>query len=305
MSRDPSRELAEFSDWLAAKAEREADARAEQRSVATSRDQIATRGDEDTLSRIPAREASPVAEPRLLLYDRDHGYRLHASEIETLKVLGKFRVVGVEDLVLHAYAGDRHAMQADLRNLLRQGLVHRGVFEGPERTPRELLTLTKAACRLLLANRLVSREQPLYHGFVNTREANHDADLYVLYEKGAARIEEQGGRPVRVLLDFELKKRINRDLAHFGPEARPEIAARHGLREVGEKIPVPDMRIEYERPDGEMAQVDLELITEHYRGRNVAEKARAGFSLYTPRGEGARLRRVLDQRELTAEVLSL
>jgi hypothetical protein len=37
----------------------------------------------------------------------------------------------------------------------------------------------------------------------------------------------------------------------------------------------------------------------------VAEKVRAGFSLYTPHGETDHLRRVLDQHELTAEILSL
>jgi hypothetical protein len=31
----------------------------------------------------------------------------------------------------------------------------------------------------------------------------------------------------------------------------------------------------------------------------------AGFSLYTPHGEADHLRRVLDQHELTAEILSL
>jgi len=61
----------------------------------------------------------------------------------------------------------------------------------------------------------------------------------------------------------------------------------------------------YETRDGNMGRVNLELVTEHYRGRNVAEKARAGFSLYTPRGEGDKLRRVLDQQELTAEIFSL
>jgi hypothetical protein len=54
-----------------------------------------------------------------------------------------------------------------------------------------------------------------------------------------------------------------------------------------------------------MARVDLELVTEHYRGRSIAAKVLAGFSLYTPRGEGDRLRRVLDQHELTAEIHSL
>jgi hypothetical protein len=54
-----------------------------------------------------------------------------------------------------------------------------------------------------------------------------------------------------------------------------------------------------------MARVDLELTTQHYRPRQLTEKARAGFSFYVPRGEADRLRRVLDRRELTAEILSL
>jgi hypothetical protein len=196
-------------------------------------------------------------------------------------------------------------MQEDLRNLLRQGLIRSGTFEGPEHSPRELLTLTKRGYRLLRANRVVPNEQAIYHGFVKPRETNHDADLYKLYDKEVARVVKEGGRNPRVILDFELKRKINRDLAKFGREARPEIAKRQGLRVVRERIPVPDVRIEYEKPSGDMARVDLELVTEHYRGRSLADKVKAGFSLYTPRGEGDRLRRVLDRRELTAEILSL
>ena len=148
-------------------------------------------------------------------------------------------------------------------------------------------------------------EQAVYYGFLKLREAKHNADLYRLYHKEADRIEVRGGRNLRVILDYELKRRINRDIAGFGADARTEIAARHGLEVVGNKIPVPDLRIEYETLDGEIARVNLELVTEHYRGRHVAEKVHAGFSLYTPRGEADRLRRVLDQRELTADILSL
>ena len=54
-----------------------------------------------------------------------------------------------------------------------------------------------------------------------------------------------------------------------------------------------------------MARVDLELATEHYRGSNLAEKVRAGFSLYARSQDAPGLRRVLDQKELTAEILSL
>jgi hypothetical protein len=130
--------------------------------------------------------------------------------------LGKVRAVGLEDLVTHAYFGDRDAMEEDLLNLAQQGLIRNGTFAGPERIPRELLTLSKAGYRLLRANRLVAKDQAIYHGFVKPREANHDADLYTLYQKEAARIQAKDGRPVRVVLDFELKKRINHDFAKFG-----------------------------------------------------------------------------------------
>ena len=43
----------------------------------------------------------------------------------------------------------------------------------------------------------------------------------------------------------------------------------------------------------------------HYRGRNLTEKVRAGFSIYAHGEDASKLRRVLDQRELTAEILSL
>jgi len=51
------------------------------------------------------------------------------------------------------------------------------------------------------------------------------------------------------------------------------------VRAANDVSQIPDLRIEYEGRDGDMARVDLELATEHYRGSNLAEKVRAGFSL--------------------------
>jgi hypothetical protein len=240
-----------------------------------------------------------------VLYERDRGYRLSEDEIHAMVELGKFRVIATNDLSQHAYGGNRELAARDVHSLVRHGLARMGVFEGPEAAPRELLTLTRRGHRLLRANRLASQGQAVYYGFVKPREANHDADLYRLYQKEATRIEAKGGRNLRVILDYELKRKINREMARLGPAARPEIAARHGLQVVRNKIPVPDLRIEYQTREGDAARVNLELVTEHYRGRHVADKVHAGFSLYTPRGEADRLRRVLDQRELTAEILSL
>jgi len=247
----------------------------------------------------------PSPDSGRVIYDRDRTYSLRESEIHTLIDLGRFRVIATEDLAKHAYRDAREEAQQDIHNLTRQGLVRLGTFEGPDASSRELLTLTKSGHRLVRANRLVPKDQATYHGFVKPKEANHDADIYRLYQKEAERILDKGGRNLRVILDFELKKKLNRDFAKFGAESRPEIAARHGLQVVGNKIPVPDLRIEYETREGNLGRVDLELATEHYRPRQLAEKAQAGFSFYASRTEADRLRRVFDQRELTAEILTL
>jgi len=51
--------------------------------------------------------------------------------------------------------------------------------------------------------------------------------------------------------------------------------------------------------------VDLELATRDYRPRAMAAKAAAGFSMYARSEDASRLRRVLDEREITAEILTL
>ena len=114
----------------------------------------------------------------------------------------------------------------------------------------------------------------------------------------------------RVLLDFELKKKVNRDLTRLGPEKddpdkKRDVADRHALRVVHGRIPVPDLQIEYEMPDQSMARVNLELTTGDYRPRQLADKARAGFTLYSHGDDASHVRRVLSDLGLTAEILSL
>jgi hypothetical protein len=306
MSRlDPLRERQYFLDALGA--QREQDLQNEMKRREPHR--VSPQGHERSAQQKPSVEVSgretPFQDSRGVLYDRDRGYRLRQSEIHMLSDLGKFRVIAVEDLVVHVYDGKFQEMREDLRNLLRQGLVLEDTFDGPEANPRLLLALTKPGHRLLHANRILPREQVLYHGVVRPREANHDVNLYKLYQKEWARIAKLGGRNPRVILDYEFKLKINRQIAQLGRDARPEIARAQGLHVVRGRIPVPDIRIEYESVTGDLARVDLELVTEHYRFRAVADKVKAGFFLYTPRGEADRLRRVLDQQELTAEILSL
>jgi hypothetical protein len=258
----------------------------------------------------PDRGASRSSEPRTVYELRGRTYRLRNSEVATMVELGKFRAVASKDLAEFVYDGNKDRMKPEVDNLFRQGLIEMKSIPYELIGSRQLLTLTKNGQRFLVQTQSAGKGQALYHGFTKPREAHHDADLYRLYQKAAAKIEGQGGRNLRVVLDYELKKHLYRDLAKSGEDRKSAsvkhaVAETHGLKVVRGKIPVPDVRIEYETRDGERARVDLELATGHYRLRNLVEKVLAGFSIYAHADEASKLRRILDQRELTAEILSL
>lgn len=255
-------------------------------------------------------QQKPSGEPRTPYRDRERTYTLRASEIRTLAELGTFRAVDAEALAEFAYEGNRARMEQDLKNLARQSLIARRTIEGPQADQVQTLTLTKAGKRFLSRQNLVPKNRPIYHGFVKPKEARHDANLYRVYQKVARKIARDGGNNLRVALDFELKKKVYRDLAKLGdeknhPERKSDIAQAHGLRVVNGRITVPDLQVEYETPEGDMARVNIELATKHYRPRQMEAKAQAGFSLYAASQDADRLRRVLNDRELTAEILSL
>ena len=241
---------------------------------------------------------------------RDRAYLLSDSERHTLEEVGKFRMIAVRDLEEHAYQGNGKQIETDIRRLRQQGLLRDRTLPVSQKKTIRILTLTKAAHRLLKDARLLPEEQAIYHGLRKPREAKHDADLYRLYRKEAARIERAGGRPLGIRLDYELKKNLNRDLASLGRDAqnrqrKQEIAQKHRLPLVHGRIVIPDLRIEYQSSDGELHHVDLELATRDYRPRALAAKAAAGFSLYSRAEDAPRLRRILDERELTRGILAL
>jgi hypothetical protein len=245
--------------------------------------------------------------------DRNKSYSLRDSEIHALAEVGRFRVVAKNDLVEFAHNGDRNRMENDVENLVRQGLAKVTTIPNIDYNPTEVVTLTKEGHRLLSRGQVVRRDQATYHGLKKPKEAAHDADLYRLYHKVSDEIEARGGRVVRVMLDYEIKgelySRIARAAKDEGrkPEAvRGEVAEHYHLKVVSGKIPIPDLRIEYVNENDNLIQHrDLELATDHYRLRGLAEKARAGFQIYARPEETTRLRRIRDERELTAAIYSL
>jgi len=243
--------------------------------------------------------------------DRDGHYSLRDSEVATLLEIGTFRAVTLDDLTQFRYAGDGAQARRDLENLDRQGLIRRRTTY-PEHAA--YLTLTRQGHRFIEGHRPfgLHARQVLYHGFVKPREAKHDATLYRLYQREAERIQADGGRIQRVILDFELKKAINRELSKVdslsestGNQRRREIAQHHGLTVVNGKIPIPDLQLEYQTSDREAARVNLELATAHYHRDGLAAKAQAGFAMYALREDAAALHRAMLETGLMEEILSL
>jgi hypothetical protein len=244
--------------------------------------------------------------------DRDRSYSLRPSEIHTLTEVGKFRVVAVEDIAKHAYAGDRSRLDSDLRNLIHQRLVERRDTSVLKKESQQVLSLTKEGKHLIRRNGFVRDEQTIYSGLVKPKEADHDAALYRLYHKAADEIERKGGKVLQVQLDYELKEKLYRKLGQAQGRGEQQI---HGMKEafahqlhlpvVNGKVSFPDLRLEYASQEMEISHVDLELATSHYHAGHLAEKARAGFQIYARSEDAAGLRRVRDDREIMTAILSL
>jgi hypothetical protein len=154
--------------------------------------------------------------------------------------------------------------------------------------------LTPKGQRLVERDPQIGPNQKFYLGLAKRGEIAHDAAIYRMYQIESADIRTRGGTVRRVVLDYELKRKVYAPLAKDRPNLKPgpyrkrqaEVAAENGLEVVNHKILLPDLRIEYETREGEMAKVDLELATAHYKPSQVAEKASVGFVVYTEGGGG-------------------
>ena len=223
---------------------------------------------------------------------RDTG--LTESQQGTLAEIGKFRIVAAADLVTYRYDGNTGKFDRDLRPMVERGLAERRVVtHGRAQKKETVIVLTVAGRKLLRRAKGNSNDadaQQFYAGFVKPAEVPHDIGIYRMYQQEAARIEREGGTIRRVVLDFELKKRVYGELnrpvdsrLHSELAARKaQIAGANGLSVVEGRVVFPDLRIEYETRDQEMEKVDLELTTGHYKEGQLAAKRTAGLKLYSP-----------------------
>jgi hypothetical protein len=279
------------------------DSRSDHRGAVLRNDERATLPRERALERGGSLPRGPDRE-RVQFRGRE--YSLNGVEARVLATVGAFRVLSPSDFEDERAGPDsRHGAW---HHLAEQGLLTRETLTDRDGAS-SVVALTREGKDLLDAHSsdTSSARQEYYADIVKPRELRHDAQLYRVYLEEVDRIEADGGRPIRVVLDYELKhdyqRFLNREDAGDDPDHvtrdRLAFAETHGLPVINGHLELPDLRIEYETPDGRLEYRDVELETEHYSRGQLSGKARAGFVRYRA-GSGGRSRggRPFDPRHL-------
>lgn len=268
--------------------------------------------DVERKERTPEPAVLRTQERRARHQDRGRTYLLRSSEMEAMIDMGRFRTIDVRDLARFVYRGDASHMKQDLRSLRRQGLIEEKTVFRAHKPARKVVTLTDQGHRVVSKASVLGKGQRAYHGFVKPKELDHDVDLYKVYHKAVQEIQEKGGKPLRVRLDFELKESINRAKEAAGRLSGEErarllnaVARENGLAIKGTTIHLPDIQVEYETREGQVERENLELLSKNYREEGIRGKVGAGFKIYARSGDAARVRRALGDTGLIREVLSV
>jgi hypothetical protein len=226
------------------------------------------------------------------------------AQAETIHDLGRFRVARVEAIERHVFA-DNPVAKDQIAELKRGGLVNEHISESGQR----YLTLSRRGRALDIRT---DPRQELYAGIKRPAELKHDSAVYEAYQHARQGIEKGDNRITLVRLDYELKRDLGReayikaaqdlraehkDIQGIPKEERQDaikraaipLAAARELPADADGVDYPDLQIEYERPDGTIGRVNVEIVTENYKAADLAAKSGAGFQLYLPAdSQGAR-----------------
>jgi DNA-binding PadR family transcriptional regulator len=198
--------------------------------VAAAVDRSASRrGSRDPRDVFVNRVDLPRGATRERVYTLRESYTLRGSESRTVATVGAFRVVPAGDL----RDNDGKPLdpnRGELHRLRREGLVDAVPYPGRDRA---LVVLTDRGRELLDRHRHQDPEvawqarherssdacereraprQEFYSGIRQPRELTHDAKVYAAYLRAAERLQEQGARVRRVVVDLEIKRDYQRFL---------------------------------------------------------------------------------------------
>ncbi len=235
------------------------------------------------------REREPE-EPRIPFAERKRG---------ALEDLAVYRAVSFRDLSDARFGGNDFAARRAVSQLQSAGLVVRGRGWGPKGRPFLILAATPSGSRE--TGRRGPAGQRRWHGLVKPAEAHHDTAVYRAARRRIAALERDGFKITRIRIDAELKSELAKaaERARALGGSRAARAAQHakarelGLPVEGGKVHIPDVQIEYERPDGaagpEPGRANIEVVTASYKPGSIRAKAAMGFHLAASGASAARL----------------
>ena len=260
-------------------------------------------------ARMPDREPAPDArwDARPEGWERTGHRREHdgrqprrtfeARVAGVVRDVGAFRAVALRDLVERQFDGHPFAAGRGLARAERAGWVERRKARGPKGGEFTVVVATPAgAARAEALWRAAGRtSQRAFAGAVRPAELGHDVAVYRAAGREQARIEAAGGRVVRVRIDAELKgvvaaraERARRSKSESAADAERRRAAEAlGLPLRDGRVLVPDAQIEYVDAAGRNGRCNVEVASEHYRGRAIRAKAKAGFALHASSSRAA------------------
>ena len=231
-------------------------------------------------------------------YDGRQERRTLESRVDgVVRDVGAFRAVALRDLVERQFDGHPFAARRGLALAERRGWIKRHKARGPQGGEFTVVVATpQGAARAEALWREAGRpDQRTFYGSVKPSEIGHDVAVYRAAGQAEAHIESSGGRVVRARIDAELKgelaARAERARRRAGRRAaeleRCRTAAALGLAVEEGQVLVPDAQVEYVDAAGRTGRCNVEVASEHYRGRSIRAKARAGFALYAPTARAA------------------
>ena len=231
-------------------------------------------------------------------YDARQPRRSFDERVDGLvRDVGAFRAVALRDLVERRFDGHPFAGRRGVARAERRGWVERHMARGPKGGAFTVVVATPAgAARAEALWREAGRSgQRALSGAVRPAELAHDVAVYRAAGLAQARIEAAGGRVTRVRTDAELKglvaarsERARRGTSREAADAARLAAAETlGLPVVDGKVLVPDAQVEYVDAAGRTGRCNVEVASDHYRGRAIRAKARAGFALYASSARAA------------------
>ena len=216
-----------------------------------------------------------------------------------------YRNVSYRDLSEAHFGGHPYTTRRAVDRMIQDGLVVEHQAKGPKGGTYKVLTVTEAGARRArqcAGKQGLDKGQQTWTGLVKKSELSHDTAVYRAAQVETRHLLDGGARIRRVRIDAELKKHVARatesarakegkaaaDAARIKAAQELELPLKDG------RVVYPDAQIEYQDVEGRSGRVNVEVASEHYSGKTIAAKAKAGFQMH---GNGRRavsaIRRVL------------